>query len=97
MPKYVALINFTDKGAASAKDTVRRAAESGALIESMGGKLELSLWTLGQYDVVAVIDAPDDETITAVQLALASGGNVRTQTLRAFDKSEIQEVLDKIQ
>jgi uncharacterized protein with GYD domain len=50
---------------------------------------------LGTYDIVVVMEAPDDETATAYALALGSLGNVRTQTLRAFDRDEIRGVIAK--
>jgi uncharacterized protein with GYD domain len=53
-------------------------------------------WTLGSYDVVAIVDSPDVETITAIGLSLGKLGNVRTETLRAFDKAEMAAILKKV-
>jgi len=53
-------------------------------------------WTLGSYDVVAIFDAPDDASMTALGLAIGAGGNVRTQTLRAFSREEMNGVLAKL-
>ncbi len=44
-------------------------------------------WTLGQYDIVAIVDSPDELSVTALALALGSGGNVRTQVMRALRKT----------
>jgi len=60
-----------------------------------GGSLKEIYWTIGPYDVVAVSEAPDDESATAFALALASQGNVRTTTLRAFDADEMRGIIAK--
>ena len=86
MPKYVTLYNWTDQGAKSAKDTVNRYQAAKQLVESKGGKIETILWTVGPYDLVTIADFPDDETGTAVALLLASTGNLRSTTMRAFDE-----------
>lgn len=52
-------------------------------------------WTLGQHDIVAVAEAPDDETIAAALLALGSQGNVRTKTMRAFSREEMRGVIQR--
>ncbi|NKJ49917.1 hypothetical protein CIC12_24915, partial [Burkholderia sp. SG-MS1] len=53
-------------------------------------------WTLGEYDIVTVIDAADDQSFTAFGLALGSAGNVRTQTMRAFTKDEIGSIIGRL-
>ena len=53
-------------------------------------------WTLGQYDLVTYCEAKDEAAITAFGLALASQGNVRTQTLRAFTRDEMNAVIAKL-
>lgn len=95
MAKYVVLFNWTDQGAASAKDTVDRYQAAKGLVESKGGRIDSILWTLGSYDLVAVVDAPDDETVAAANLLLASTGNLRSVTLRAFDEHEMKGVIAK--
>ena len=86
MPTYISLINWTEKGAAEFKDTVDRAEAGKALAGKFGGALKEIYWTLGPYDIVAISEAPDDESATAFALTLASQGNVRTTTMRAFDR-----------
>jgi uncharacterized protein with GYD domain len=95
MPTYISLINWTDQGIRSAKDTLDRASAAAAAAESMGGKLKDIYWTVGSYDIVTVAEFPDDATGTAFLLALGSQGNVRTTTLRAFDRDEVAEILQK--
>jgi uncharacterized protein with GYD domain len=55
-----------------------------------------SYWTLGAFDVVAVFEAPDDETMTAFSLSVAKLGNVKTQTLRAFSAKDMGNILGKM-
>jgi len=95
MPTYVSLINFTEKGVAGFKDTVDRAEAGQALAGAFGGALKEIYWTLGPYDIVAVSEAPDDESATAFALTLASQGNVRTTTMRAFDADEMKGIIAK--
>jgi uncharacterized protein with GYD domain len=95
MPTYVSLINWTEKGVAEFKDTVDRAEAGKALAGKFGGALKEIYWTIGPYDIVTISEAPDDETATAFALALASQGNVRTTTLRAFSRDEMRGVIAK--
>ncbi len=95
MPTYVSLINWTEKGVAAFKDTVDRAEAGKALAANFGGSLTEIYWTLGPYDIVAVSEAPDDETATAFALALSSQGNVRTTTMRAFSADEMRGIVAK--
>jgi uncharacterized protein with GYD domain len=96
MATYISLISWTDKGVGSYKDTFDRADAARELASKMGATLKEIYWTLGQYDIVAVSEAPDDETATAFALALSSQGNVRTTTLRGFSADEMRGVVGKI-
>jgi len=95
MPTYVSLINWTDQGIAGFKDTVERAEAGKQLAGKFGGSLKEIYWTIGSYDIVAVSEAPDDESATAFALALSSQGNVRTTTMRAFDADEMRGIVAK--
>jgi uncharacterized protein with GYD domain len=95
MPTYVALLNWTDAGIRNVKEAHERAKAAAELAEKMGARLKDIYWTLGPYDVVSIIEAPDDETLMAYLLAVGSQGNVRTTTLRALDADEFQSVLAK--
>jgi uncharacterized protein with GYD domain len=66
------------------------------MIAQMGGRLETLLWTQGRFDLVGIMDAPDEETAAAVGLRLGMKGAVRTETLRAFDAEEIGRILTKV-
>ena len=96
MAKYVSLIKFTDQGIRNVKDTIKRDAAAMADAERMGMKIIEELWTMGAYDVVVLFDAPDDETMTAFACKVSSLGNVKTHTMRAFRKEEMEGILSKI-
>ena len=94
---YITLMNFTDLGVRNIKDTVGRAKAFREMAHSkFGAEVRDILWTLGDYDVIAITDAPDEETATALALALSSLGNVKAHTLRAFNAKEMSEILAKI-
>lgn len=95
MAHYVMLLRFTDQGIRNVKDTTQRAAAAQKMAGQMGAKIHTIYWTLGQYDLVITADAPDDETVAAVSVKLASLGNVSIQTLRAFDAREMDSILKK--
>ena len=96
MPNYVTLFNFTDQGIKTVKETLQRAEGAAALGKRLGGTIKEVLWTLGPYDLVALADAPDDETATAFALAIGSQGNARTLTMRAFNRDEMSRILAKL-
>jgi uncharacterized protein with GYD domain len=93
MAKYVVLMNWTDQGVRNVKDTVSRARAARQAFETMGGKLGEILWTVGQYDMVATVEAPDDETASRINLGLCMQGNLRTTTLRAFGEPEMERIV----
>jgi uncharacterized protein with GYD domain len=93
MTAYVSLINWTDQGIKNFRDTTQRAADFSRLVESSGGRVRELLWTVGEYDIVCVIDFPDDETGVATLLRLGSAGNIRSNTLRAFSAEEMAGII----
>jgi uncharacterized protein with GYD domain len=95
MPTYVSLINWTEKGVAEFGDTVDRAEAAKALAAKFGGAMTEIYWTVGPYDIVAVTEAPDDESASAFALTLASQGNLRTVTMRAFSADDMRGVIAK--
>src|SRR5437762_2620353 len=96
MPSYVCLIQFKDQGIRNIKDTVKRGDAAIAEAENMGMKIVEEYWTMGAYDAVVIIEAPDDETMSAFILKVGSLGNVQGQTLRAFRRNEMEGILAKI-
>jgi uncharacterized protein with GYD domain len=95
MPRYVGLFNWTDQGIRSYRETLRRVEDGRAAAEQLGIRIQDVYWTMGQYDLVVVSEAPDDETLTAFLLQLGSQGNVRTQTLRAYDADEMSRIIER--
>jgi uncharacterized protein with GYD domain len=96
MATYIGLIQFTDQGIRDIKDTVKRGDAAMAEAEKMGIKIQEEFWTMGAYDVAIVVEAPDDETMSAFVLKIGSLGNVRGQTMRAFRRNEMEKILAKI-
>jgi uncharacterized protein with GYD domain len=95
MPTYVSLINWTDQGIRNVKETIQRADSAAELAQKHGGSLQV-YWTVGPYDIVAIVEAPDDESATAFLLETGSLGNVRTTTLRAYDREEMSSILGRL-
>lgn len=96
MATYIVLSTFTDQGIRNVKDSTKRADAVREMAKKFGVTAKEFYWTLGSYDVIAIFDAPDDASITALGLALGTAGNVRTQTLRAFSRDEMNGVLGKL-
>lgn len=93
MPRYVVLYRFTDQGLKNIKDTVKRAAEVRKANESRGFKVIGTYWTQGQYDIVSIVEAPDEESMNAGLFNIAEAGNVHSETMRAFDEAEMAKAL----
>jgi uncharacterized protein with GYD domain len=96
MPTYVSLINWTEQGVRTVTETVDRAGKFAELAQKHGASLEQVYWTVGPYDIVAILEAPDDESATAVLLEGGTLGNIRTTTLRAYDRDQISGILQRL-
>lgn len=96
MPTYIVLASFTDKGAHDVKDTVGRSDKFKEMAKKARVTVKDMYWTLGPTDVVAICEAPDDETATALSMSVAARGYVRTQTLRAFSSAEVGKILERL-
>jgi uncharacterized protein with GYD domain len=96
MPHYVLLVNWTDQGIRNVKGTLERTDAVAKLAEKHGGRLGQVYWTVGPYDLVAIAEAPDDESASAFSLELGSVGNVRTTTLRAYDRDQMSGILQRL-
>jgi uncharacterized protein with GYD domain len=90
------LIDWTEQGVRGFKDTVDRYESANTQLEGLGVRFTDTYWTLGNHDIVSIIDAPDDESLAAGLLAVAGGGNIRTTTLRAFTAEEMRGVIGKV-
>jgi uncharacterized protein with GYD domain len=96
MVRYIVLSNFTDQGLRSIKDTTKRADAVKEAANRFGANITQMFWTLGQYDLVSIVEAPDDMSGTAFALAVSAAGNLRIQSLRAFSKDEMNVILGKM-
>jgi len=96
MATYIMLANFTDQGIRNVKDTTKRADAVREAAKKFGVNMKEIYWTMGQYDMVVIAEAPDDASISAYALAVGSAGNIRGQTLRAHSKDEMNAILAKL-
>jgi uncharacterized protein with GYD domain len=93
MPTYVSLINWTEQGIKNFRESTKRAEDFTKLVETSGGRVRELLWTVGAYDIVSVVDFPDDESGVAALLRQGSGGNIRSNTMRAFSAGEMEGIV----
>lgn len=96
MPRYALLMKFTDKGAATVKDSPKRGDAFRAAVKKAGGNMEAQYWLLGKYDVLVIISTPDESTAASLTLELVRHGNVHTMLCRAFDETEFKAIADKL-
>jgi uncharacterized protein with GYD domain len=93
MTTYIVLINWTDQGVRSIKESPRRLDAAKKQLGEMGGSFKQFFLTMGEHDMVAVCEAPDDAVIARFALTLGMGGNVRTRTLKAFPEAAYREII----
>jgi uncharacterized protein with GYD domain len=93
MVTYVVLAKFTDQGIRNAKDSPKRADAYKEMAKTFGATVREIVWTQGRYDVVTIVDAPDESSAMSLSLSLGALGNVRTETLRAFSAAEMTKIV----
>jgi uncharacterized protein with GYD domain len=96
VPTYVSLISWTEQGVKNARETTKRAEQAKAAARKLGGKLTTVLWTQGRYDLIAITEFPDEESCMAYLLALGGQGNLRTETLRAYNAADMERIFAKM-
>jgi uncharacterized protein with GYD domain len=96
MATFIVLASFTDQGIRNVKQTIERAEAFKHMATKAGATVKDMYWTLGAHDVIAICEAPDDETAAALSMSVSMRGNVRSETLRAFGLAEMKKVLDKV-
>ncbi|MDP9237966.1 MAG: GYD domain-containing protein [Chloroflexota bacterium] len=94
MATYVVLASLTDQGARTMQDLGRRLENARATFKAQGAELKQLYFAMGQYDYVVIAEAPDDETMTRVSLAVSSQGNVRTNSFRVFKEDETLQLME---
>jgi uncharacterized protein with GYD domain len=93
VPTYIMLANWTDQGAHRVKESPRRLDTARKALVDMGGEFKSIYMTMGEYDLIAVYEAPDDAVAARFTLLLGSLGSVRTKTLKAFPEAAYREII----
>jgi uncharacterized protein with GYD domain len=93
MPAYVVLVNWTEQGVRQIKDSAKRLDAAKKALKDMGGEIKSIYLTLGDYDLVAICEAPDDAVAARFIMQLGILGNVRTKTLKAFPEVAYREII----
>ena len=93
MPTYITLLRWTNKGTENIKQSPTRLDTAKKAFEAAGGKMTQFYLVMGQYDMVAISEAPDDETAARMSLSIAGSGAVQTETLRAFSEGEYRKIM----
>ena len=96
MPTYIALVNWTEQGIRTVGAAVERADKGAEIASKHGARFLEHYWTTGPYDVVAIVEAPDDESVTALFREIGTAGNARPTLLRAFKREEMSRIVDRL-
>jgi uncharacterized protein with GYD domain len=96
MPTYIVLGNYTDQGIRAVRDSLKREEAFRKQCEKVGARVKDVYRTMGRYDMVATIEAPDDVTANSLLYSVGAMGNIRTETLRAFSRQETEEAFAKL-
>ncbi|KPK24140.1 MAG: GYD family protein [Nitrospira bacterium SG8_3] len=96
MPTYIVLVNMTQKGVESIKESPTRLEAAKAGFKAMGAELKAYYSVMGRYDAVVIAEGPDDETAAKLAFAIGSQGNIRTETLRAFTEDEYLKIISAL-
>lgn len=96
MTTYVLLINWTEQGVKAVRESPRRLDAAKKALEEMGGSFKAFYLTMGDCDMVAICEAPDDAVMARFALQLGLAGNVRTRTMKAFPESAYREIVNSL-
>jgi uncharacterized protein with GYD domain len=96
MVAYVVLSKFTDQGIRNVKESPKRAEAFKQMAKTLGVTVKEIFWTQGRYDIVTIVEAPDEASAMSLDLSLGALGNVRTETLRAFSAAEMATAVGKM-
>jgi uncharacterized protein with GYD domain len=96
MPHYISLVNWTEQGIKNVKEAPKRVDAVNAMASKLGAKMEI-FFTMGDYDIVALTEAPNDDAAMQLLLEIGKLGTVRTKTLKAWTQAEATKVLAKLQ
>ena len=93
MPTYISLIRLTQKGIENIKDSPDRLDAAKKAFQDKGAEIKAFYLVMGEYDIVVISEAPDDETVTKLALTIGSLGSIRTESLRAFTEDEYRKII----
>ena len=93
MVTYVVLATFTDQGVKNAKGSPKRAEAFKKMAKTFGVTVKDIFWTQGRYDIVTVIEAPDEFSVATLTLSLSALGNIRAESLRAFSLADVTKIV----
>jgi len=93
MATYINLVRFTQQGIQKIKESPTRLEAAKQAFRAVGAEIKEFYLVMGQYDIVLIVEAPDDRTMAKATLAVGSLGNVHTETLRAFTEDEYRKVI----
>jgi len=96
MPTYINLISWTDQGIRNIKEAPQRIDAFKKAVEAAGGKLIGFYLTMGEYDLVTIVDVPSDEVYANIALTTGSKGSVRTETMKAFTEDQFRNIIKKM-
>ena len=96
MAKFISLVKYTAKGIENIKESPNRLDAVKQLCESMGARVDSFYLTMGSYDMVLIVDAPNPETAAKMILTVTSGGSVSTETLTAFAEEEYRKMISEL-
>jgi uncharacterized protein with GYD domain len=96
MSVYILLVNWTDQGMRQVKESPKRLDKAKSMLREMGGQFKSFYMTMGDHDLVAVYEAPDDAVAARFTLMLGMLGNVRTKTLKAFPEEAYREIINSL-
>jgi uncharacterized protein with GYD domain len=97
MPTYISMLRYTQQGISTIKNAPARIDAAKEAYRKAGGELKSIYLTLGQYDLVAIAEMPNDEAVARMALALGAQGNIRSETMRAFTEAEFKKIAGTLQ
>ena len=96
MPTYITLLRYTQQGIAKVKDSPRRLDAGREAFKKIGVEIKDTYLLMGRYDLLCVIEGPNDESVARALLTLGSQGNVQTETMKAWKEDEFRKITDSI-
>jgi uncharacterized protein with GYD domain len=96
MATYISLLKYTQKGVETIKDSPKRLDAAKEVFKKLGSELKQFYLVMGQYDIVIVAEAPNEEAMTKAILSIGSKGNVQSTTFRAFTEAEFRKVISEL-